>query len=63
MYVTQLTSVCPPTIIRGSPCEYQLGQNIVDINGCTRKVCPSLSQLCNVNRINLKNLFLNKFFL
>jgi hypothetical protein len=57
MHVTQFPPACPPIIIHGNPCEYQIGQNIMDINGCTRKVCPSLSQLCNVNRINLKNLF------
>ncbi|UJR33001.1 hypothetical protein I4U23_020461 [Adineta vaga] len=50
MAITELPRVCPAAVRRGSPCEHVPGQYIFDINGCTRKVCPSLSQLCNTIR-------------
>jgi hypothetical protein len=50
--VIQLTPACPAAVVRGSPCEYQIGQYIIDINGCPRKICPTLSQLCNVKKKN-----------
>lgn len=51
MSVTQeYNPSCPPAVIRGSPCEYQPGEYIVDRFGCTRKICPSLSQLCQVEK-------------
>lgn len=48
MSITQVNPSCPPAVVRGSPCEYQPGEYIVDRNGCTRKICPSLSHLCQV---------------
>ncbi|CAF0912575.1 unnamed protein product [Adineta ricciae] len=50
MSVTELPRACPPAVQRGSPCEHASGQYIFDVNGCARKVCPSLSSLCNTIR-------------
>ncbi|CAF3757932.1 unnamed protein product [Rotaria socialis] len=47
MLVNQIVPPCPPVVARGSRCERQLGAYIIDSNGCKRKVCPSLSNLCN----------------
>ncbi|CAF0771361.1 unnamed protein product [Rotaria sordida] len=48
--VNRLTPRCPPAVVPGSACEYQIGQYILDVNGCTRKICPSISKLCNTIR-------------
>ncbi|CAF2853038.1 unnamed protein product [Rotaria sp. Silwood2] len=48
--INQVAPPCPPAVARGSPCEYQIGQYILDANGCRRKICPSLSKLCNTIR-------------
>ncbi|CAF1485651.1 unnamed protein product [Adineta steineri] len=48
--VAELKPLCPPVVIRGSPCEYEVGQYVHDKNGCIRKLCPSLSHLCNTIR-------------
>jgi len=62
--VTQLAPSCPPAVIHGSSCEYETGQYIFDINGCARKICPSLSRLCDVSRTNyLTFFFINRCFL
>jgi hypothetical protein len=62
--VTQLPPSCPPVVIHGSPCEYETGQYIFDVNGCARKICPSLSRLCDVSRTNYRTFFfVNRCFL
>ena len=65
MSVTQGTHpFCPPAVIRGSPCEYQPGEYIVDRFGCMRKICPSLSQLCQVEKSNeIHSIIDESFFL
>ncbi|CAF3387940.1 unnamed protein product [Rotaria sp. Silwood1] len=50
MAVNEVARPCPPAVVRGSPCEDQIGQYITDVNGCQRKICPSLSKLCNTIR-------------
>ncbi|CAF2061075.1 unnamed protein product [Rotaria magnacalcarata] len=50
MLVNQIVSSCPPVVARSSRCEQQLGAYIIDANGCKRKVCPPLSNLCNTIR-------------
>lgn len=58
--VTRLAPICPPS---GSSCEYETGQFIFDINGCLRKVCPSLSRLCDVSEnkfLKMFSFYLNK---
>lgn len=61
MVVNQSVSVCPPPVIRGSACESQIGQYIYDDKGCVRKICPALSNLCNVSR-NKFLLKINNFY-
>lgn len=47
--VNQEQPLCPPVVAPGSLCERQIGILFYDRNGCKRKVCPSLSTLCNVS--------------
>ena len=49
MMVNQGIPLCPSPVNRGNPCQYQSGQYVFDSNGCARKICPSLSQLCAVS--------------
>ena len=52
MTIDELTPTCPPSITPGDPCGYQTGEYIFDSNGCERKICPALSQLCRVSEID-----------
>jgi hypothetical protein len=62
MTVNQLTPSCPPSGPYDNQCQYETGQYIFDVNGCLRKICPSMSRLCSVSKRNFFILLINLFF-
>lgn len=48
--VTQFPPSCPSSVIQNYQCPYETGQYIFDLNGCLRKICPSMSRLCDVRK-------------